>query len=319
MSGNKIFLYGSNGFIGSKLKQQIKKNSKIHTVYPNYTTKNNINFTYDEHKNFWKKKIIKFNFLVYLSFNNDLKDLQKKTNQNISNTIIPLLALNDAIKDVKKKIRIIYLSTASIYGDQKKNLPVKEDASINLQNIYDHLKLISENILVNSNNKFLDYQILRLSNVYGINKSKKKQNNRQIVNKIINNCLIKKNIAIFGTGNYIRDYIHINDLCDLIEKFVTRNNLKENQIYNVGSGKKMTIKKLYTYIAKIISKKQKKDIKIKYINKKNFDDVSIFRNYYANISKVKLNLRWYPKINLLDSVIKQIDYNIKINNFKKRN
>lgn len=318
MRVNKIFLYGSNGFIGSKLKQQIKKNNKIHIVYPNFSTKNNINFTYDKYKNFWKKKIIKFNYLVYLSFNNDLKDLQKKTNQNIANTIIPLLALNDAIKDIKKKIRIIYLSTASIYGDQKKNLPVKEDASINLHNIYDHLKLISENILINSNNKFLDYQILRLSNVYGINKSKKKQNNRQIVNKIIINCLQEKNITIFGTGNYIRDYIHINDLCDLIEKFVTKNNLKENEIYNVGSGKKMTIKKLYTYIAKIISKKQKKDIKIKYINEKNFNDVSIFRNYFANISKVKLNLKWYPKISLLDSVIKQIEYNIKINNFKKK-
>ena len=79
----------------------------------------------------------------------------------------------------------------------------------------------------------------------------------------------------------------------------------------------MTIKKLYTFIAKVISKKLKKDIKIKYMNEKKFNDESIFRNYLADISKVKLNLRWYPKIDLLDSVEKQIDYNIKINNFNR--
>lgn len=317
MNENKIFLYGSNGFIGSKLKQQIKKKNKIDLVFPNFNTKKNFSLNYDKFKNFWEKKIVKFNFLIYLSFNNDLKDLQKNPNKNIKDTLIPLIALNDAIKNIKKNVRVIYLSTASVYGNQKKNLPVKENGSISLQNIYDHLKLMSENILVNADNKFLDYQILRLSNVYGINKSKKKQNNRQIVNKIIINCLQKKNITIFGTGNYIRDYIHVNDLCDLIEKFITKKKLKKNEVYNVGSGKKMTIKKLYTFIAKVISKKLKKDIKIKYMNEKKFNDESIFRNYLADISKVKLNLRWYPKINLLDSVEKQIDYNIKINNFNR--
>ena len=111
--------------------------------------------------------------------------------------------------------------------------------------------------------------------------------------------------------------MHVDDLCILIEKFFTKKNLKKNEIYNVGSGKKITIKKLYTYIAKTISKKQNKSIKIKYLNKKKFNDDSIFRNYLADISKVKRNLKWYPKISLFDGVLKQIDYNMKKIKLKK--
>ena len=151
MRENNIFLYGSNGFIGTKLKKLIKKNKKNHVLLPNFSTKNHFNFTYGEYKNFWKNKIANLNLIVYLSFNNDLIDIQKNTQKNIKDTLIPLIALTEAIKDLQKKIRVIYLSTASIYGDQKKNLPVKEDGSINLQNIYDHLKLMSESILINAN------------------------------------------------------------------------------------------------------------------------------------------------------------------------
>ena len=68
----------------------------------------------------------------------------------------------------------------------------KENSKIEINNLYEFLKHTSEQVLINSSNKYLNYQIIRLSNVYGENISKLKQNNRQVLTKVINNAYLNK-------------------------------------------------------------------------------------------------------------------------------
>ena len=129
------------------------------------------------------------------------------------------------------------MSTATLYANNAK-LPVKENSPIKINNIYEYLKFLSEQILINSNNSYLNYQILRLSNVYGENKSKYIQKNRQVISKVIENAFKEKEIKIFGSGNYYRDFIHVRDVSEAIFRVVAGIILK-NEVYNIGSGKKI--------------------------------------------------------------------------------
>lgn len=304
----KIFLFGGTGFIGSYFTNIFKNDKslkiiKINTI--NYTHLNLI--SEDKIKLFWTRVLNKTNTIVYLSFNNDLNDLNKNFKKNLSKTLMPLNVLIRLISTLKKKTKIIYLSTASIYGNQKK-IPVNEKAKINILNKYDLLKYLSENILISSKNKFLNYQILRLSNVYGPNLSKKKQNNRQIISKIIFNCLKKREISIFGSGNYYRDFVHVEDVSKAIKKISINNSIKKNQIYNIGSGNKITLINLFKIISKNIEKKTNQKIIFKFI--KNIDkiDDSFKRNYQSNINKAKKYLKWSTKIRLINGINNLIDF-----------
>ncbi len=211
-------------------------------------------------------------------------------------------------KNQKKKIKIIYLSTASLYANNVK-LPANEKSIIELNNIYEELKYFSEQILVKSNVKNLNYNILRLSNVYGGNLSKYKQNNRQVLSKVILNALLKQEIRVFGSGNYYRDFIHISDVCEVINRIIIRNDIK-NEIFNVGSGKKLKLISIFKKIKNIIYNSYGFSVKIKKIKFKNDKiEKSDIRNFQASISKLKRKLNWSPnkKFNLgLEDLIRFI-------------
>ena len=304
----KIFLFGGTGFIGSYFTDTFKNDKSFKIVKINKTSYTHSNLiSEDKVKLFWTKILNKTDTIVYLSFNNDLNDLNRNFKKNLSKTLIPLNILIKLISTLKKKTKIIYLSTASIYGNQKK-IPVNEKAKINIMNKYDLLKNLSENILINSKNNFLDYQILRLSNVYGPNLSKKKQDNRQIISKIIYNCFKKKEINIFGSGNYYRDFVHVEDVSKVIKKISINNSIKKNQIYNIGSGNKITLINLFKKISKNIEIRTNKKIIFRFIKNIDKSDQSFIRNYQSNINKAKKYLKWSAKIKLIDGINNLIDF-----------
>jgi nucleoside-diphosphate-sugar epimerase len=293
-----IFLFGSTGFIGSYFFNKYENNKKFKIIGREKTSNlylyKNIE---NKFKSFWNKTLKKTDTIVYLSFNNNLDDINKNFEQNLIKTLIPLYTLNDTISLLKKKIKVIYLSTASIYGNQNK-LPVNEKAKINILNRYDLLKNLSEEILIKSNNKFLNYQILRLSNVYGPNLSQKKQDNRQVVTKVIQNCFKNNEIKIFGNGNYYRDYVHVGDVSEIIKKIAVNDKIKVNQIYNIGSGEKIKLIDLFKKISNNIQKRIGKKITLKFIKNIDKNDQSIKRNYQSNLNKINFYLKWKPKISL---------------------
>jgi len=304
----KIFLFGGTGFIGSYFTDTFKNDKSLKIVKINKTSYTHSNLiSEDKVKLFWTKILNKTDTIIYLSFNNDLNDLNRNFKKNLSKTLIPLNILIKLISTLKKKTKIIYLSTASIYGNQKK-IPVNEKAKINIMNKYDLLKNLSENILINSKNNFLDYQILRLSNVYGPNLSKKKQDNRQIISKIIYNCFKKKEINIFGSGNYYRDFVHVEDVSKVIKKISIDNSIKKNQIYNIGSGNKITLINLFKKISKNIEIRTNKKIIFRFIKNIDKSDQSFIRNYQSNINKAKKYLKWSAKIKLIDGINNLIDF-----------
>ena len=303
-----IFIFGESGFIGSHLKNFLKAKSNI-KIYHNKKKKfRNIKNIEAFYKKFWIKIINQSNTIVYLSFNNDLYDLNKDLSNSFSKTLLPLYILCETIKNHNKNIKVIYLSTASLYGNKKK-LPVKENASLTLNNLYDYLKYSSEQILINSNTKNLNFQILRLSNVYGENLSSLNQSNRQILTKVIKTALTNKEIKVFGSGNYLRDFVHVKDVCEAIYKIICKKNL-QNETFNIGSGKKMRLISIFKDIKHLINSNYNYSIKLKKIKLKSTNaDKSNTRNFQASILKSKIKFDWKPKISFkvgLNNLIKFI-------------
>ena len=212
------------------------------------------------------------------------------------------------IKLNKKKIKIIYLSSASVYGNQK-ILPVDEKRNIQINNLYDCLKILSEQIIIKSNLKNMEYSILRLSNVYGENYSNLKQKNRQIISKIIKNALNLKKIIVYGNGKYFRDYVHVNDVCSSIFKVMISKNSK-NHRFNIGSGYKIQLITIFKLIQKVIFDNYGYHVTIKKV-KINEKDV---RNYQSSTKKTKKLLNWSSKIKIISGITDLIDFIYKKKN-----
>lgn len=284
-----ILITGGAGFIGSNLAEFLYKKKFNIFIVDDLSTGKKENILNKKIK-FYKTDIAKINnlkfknsidLIIHLAAKAEILITKKKEKiYSKSNLEALQILLNFASK--KKVKKIIFASSASIYGDTM-NKKINEKFRSDPKHFYAYTKLIGEKMIINySKINNINFTILRFFNIYG-------KNSVAVVAKFIAQKLQKKKITIFGDGKQKRDFLHIKDLNEAIYRSIIMKK-SNNEIYNLGSGKAQSI----IYLKKIISN-LKDHI---FLNKRNDDiEVSI-----SDIRKVKKHLKWSPKISLISGV-----------------
>lgn len=179
-----------------------------------------------------------------------------------------------------------FVSSWFVYGDT--DLPAKETSYCNPRGFYSITKRAAEQLLISYCETYkLPYRILRFANVVGNHDtgfSKKKNALTFMLNDIKQN----KPINLYDGGEFYRDFIHIDDLCDAVNLVLEKGNV--NEIYNIGNGQAISFKTVIDYaINKYSSKSPVIDIDQPEFHKK----VQV-KSMYLDITKLK-ELGYEPK------------------------
>ena len=75
---------------------------------------------------------------------------------------------------------------------------------------------------------------------------------RGVINKVIGNALKGKTITVYGSGNYLRDYIHISDVVRYIKCSIENKNRLSGKHTFLCYGKSYSINEVWNLIAKLI-------------------------------------------------------------------
>ena len=153
--------------------------------------------------------------------------------------------------------------------------------------------------IIYHNQADLDVTIFRTSNVYGPHPKAQFQG-YNVINNIIDLAMENKNITIYGEGKQLRDYIYIDDL---IEAFILCSKQKATgQIYNLGYGKGISFNEMIQLICKVTGKG-----KLNYQQwPKETKEVET-GDYISNISKIKKDLGFSPRINFQKGIEKTLE------------
>lgn len=231
----KILILGSEGFLGSVLVPYILKNSNFYVIGIDkcFFGKNNKKI---KNFKFYKKDynlldadfFKKFDYIIDLvNISNDpASELNEKfTNlTNFSNKI----RLYKKIKNMNQLSRYIYMSSCSVYGNNK-NL-INEKSLPKPISLYSKLCLKYENYL-RSENK-IPFTILRLGTLYGWSPRMRYD---IAINKIIRDMVFLKKIEILG-GTQLRFFCYNLFACKIINKIIIEKTKKtQNKIFNVGN------------------------------------------------------------------------------------
>jgi CDP-paratose 2-epimerase len=115
--------------------------------------------------------------------------------------------------------------------------------------------------------------------------------------------LLGKQLTFYGfNGKQVRDYLHIDDLFDLISLQIHSLQSKKCSVYNVGGGCKNTVSVLE--LSQKLDKMLGIDSTISH-EKPRREDQKIF---ISDISKVSKEHAWSPKISLDDGLSDVIDW-----------
>lgn len=226
-----------------------------------------------------------------------LSDMFLDVETNINSTI----TLLEVCRKLKKKPKIIFLSTFFVYGNEyeKTKIPINEESGTNPLALYPATKLCAEHIIKLYSRLYnIPYVTARLTNVYG---KEENFNNpkKSALNHIIMNALKGKELRIYNGGNFYRDYIFIDDVTDAL-RFLEEKTT--NETFLIGYGKPILFKTLIEYIHKLTSRKSK-IIKVK---PPPFHNVVGITNFVADTSKIN-KLGWSPKIDFQIGICQVIE------------
>lgn len=139
--------------------------------------------------------------------------------------------------------RFIFASSSAIYGD-KYHGEISENAALNPNSIYAESKAEIEEALIHSTrNTELNVCSARIFNVFG------QGLNTSFINKLINFSTANFNEKLFmlGPENFIRDYIHVGDLSNVMSQLVASKIALPNYV-NIGTGIPTSNNDLLKYI-----------------------------------------------------------------------
>ncbi len=193
-------------------------------------------------------------------------------------------------KNIKSFVQI---GTSAEYGKITK--PHHEKIICKPNSFYSQAKLqATQHLLRLFKKKRFPATILRFYLVYG-----PKQDNNRFVSNIILGCIKNKKFPC-SKGDQMRDFCYIDDVIKSIFLSFRFKEAKGN-IFNIGYGKPIKIKKLIKYINLKVGKG------FPQFGLKKYRDDEVLK-YYPIIKKVKNKLKWKPKISLKNGINKTIKF-----------
>ena len=302
----RFIVTGGYGFIGSNLiNLLLKKNYKVLNIDNFSYSAQKYNLKDINNRNYFFKKVdinnkkeikrILNRFKPHGIFNLAADTHVDRSIDNsfnfIKNNILGVYNLLEAIKDYKKKTRLVHVSTDEVYGDIIIPKRSKENYPYSPSSPYSASKASSDH-LVNSYTRThnIDSVISNCSNNYG-----PRQFPEKLIPKMIYNILNNKPLPIYAKGKNSREWIYVNDHCEALIKLFFKG--KTGEKYNIGSGINCSNNLIVKKILNIFKRKKikiGKKVKIKFIKDRPGHD---FR-YAINSKKIKKKLNWKPKINL---------------------
>jgi len=152
---------------------------------------------------------------------------------------------------------LIFASSSSVYGDPLK-IPIPEDHLLSPRSPYAASKAAGE-ALIQAFSSIYGYRpiILRIFNVYGPKQSRAYAG---VVIEFIRRVLRREPPIIYGDGEQTRDFIHISDVIDAIMKAMSIE--RARGVFNIGSGKAVTINQLAKLILKTMNREDHENQKL---------------------------------------------------------
>jgi len=194
--------------------------------------------------------------------------------------------------------RLVYSSSASVYGDAIEE-PMTESHPFNNKNFYGATKICGEAMLRAFHHRYkLDYVGLRYMNVYG-----PRQDYHgayiAVIMKMLDAIDSGEGPTILGDGSEAFDFIAVED-CGLANVCAMKSDVTDN-FYNVGTGKRTSLKELAQMIIDITGTKEQ----IQYASR---SQATLVKNRIGSPKNAAKDLGFTATIDLFEGLKKLINW-----------
>jgi dTDP-glucose 4,6-dehydratase len=120
-----------------------------------------------------------------------------------------------------------------------------------------------------------------------------------VIPLFVTNLIDNEKVPVYGSGQNVRDWLHVDDHCQGIFLALTKG--KAGEIYNIGGGTELTNMEL---TEKILILMGKNESSIKYVEDRKGHDL----RYSVDITKISNELGYKPKVNWESGLKETVDW-----------
>ncbi len=202
----------------------------------------------------------------------------------VKTNVLGTTTLLDAVKKFGIK-RFHQVSTDEVYGDlplERKDLFFTEETPLHTSSPYSSAKAAADLFVLAYHRTYgLPVTISRCSNNYGPYHFPEK-----LIPLIISRALNDETIPVYGTGENVRDWLHVEDHCSAIDLIIR--NGKDGEVYNIGGHNERTNLEVVKTILKALNKPESL---ITFVSDRKGHDL----RYAIDPTKIETELGWKPK------------------------
>lgn len=306
----RYLLTGAAGFIGSNFAKQLVGDNKAEcdriTVIDNLTYAGNLEnlaSITDPRIEFVKGDICDHQLVGALMTDQDIVfhfAAESHVDRSISGpsdfvqtNVMGTQVLLDAVRS-NPKVRFVHVSTDEVYGSIE-NGSWDESYPLVPNSPYSASKASSDLLaLAYARTYNLDIVVTRCCNNYGPNQYPEK-----MIPLFVTNLMDAKKVPLYGDGQNIREWIHVEDHCRAIWDVAQRG--RAGEVYNIGSGVELTNLELTEMILNQFGCGEEMIERVT-------DRLNHDRRYSLNSSKIESELGWKPQWNFEDGIKSTIDW-----------
>ncbi len=332
----KILITGGAGFIGSHIVKLFVRKYPKYDIYnldaltyagnlenlknvedaKNYffinediRNKNNIEALFDKYR---------FDRVIHLAAESHVDKSISSPTKFVETNVLGTVNLLNAYKNIWQSDftnRLFYhVSTDEVFGTLGNTGLFNEKTPYKPRSPYSASKASSDHFVRAYGATYnIPYIISNCSNNYG-----EYQYPEKLIPLFINNIIKKKNLPIYGDGNYIRDWLYVKDHVKAIDLIFHSGQI--NETYNIGGFNEWRNIDLVNLLC------DKMDIKMKYKTGTSRKLISFVKDrpghdfrYAIDASKIKKNLGWQPSITFEVGLDMTIDWYLSnLNWFEKK-
>jgi dTDP-glucose 4,6-dehydratase len=212
----------------------------------------------------------------------------------VQTNVVGVQVLLDAIKVSGRRIRYLQVSTDEVYGSIESGSWI-EERPLQPNSPYSASKACGD-LLARSYNRThgLDVLITRCSNNYGTHHFPEK-----LIPLFITNLIEGKKVPVYGTGENVRDWLHVDDHCRAI--YAVLMNGRSGEVYNIGGGRELTNNEVTSLILEAMDGD---DSSIEYVEDRKGHDL----RYSVDWTKINQELGYEPQVKFEDGLKETIQW-----------
>jgi len=327
-----ILLTGAAGGIGSTLGYNLYKQGHNLTLIDNFRNGHRANLSINN-ESFGKfiecdicdvdlfNKLYgqQFDCIIHLAAITELPDCESNPEDTIRVNVIGTMNIFECARKLNIS-HIIFASTSAVY-ENNKELQFTEDLQVSPKLWYSLSKKMAEDVCESYRTNYnMTITTLRFFNVFGPRQDLYRKN-PPLINYLVREFIAGKKPLLHSTGNQQRDYIHVDDVIEIIKQCIIN---KPNTTFNVCTEQLLSVRDIVSCVQESLN------VSIEPIYRdavKLWDSYpALFSGYYPLLEKVVVSetnkyskgsnqkalsmLNWVPNIDL-KKTIKRVAIEIK--------